>query len=109
MRLKPRTWVVLCLLCCAGVAFLWRLSHWRTTDGSSDQRANQPDVNSTRPRPLLVAQIGPGQTASAQLLGTGPLNTNAPFWYRLTNTDKTVDQLARTEHAILLRNALIDT
>src|SRR5437660_1514070 len=112
MRLKPRTWVVLCLLCCAGVALLWRLSHWRTTDASSDQGANQTEADghrSTRPKPLLVAQIGPGQTASAQLLGTGPLNTNAHFWYRLTNTDKTVDQLARTEHAILLRNALIDT
>src|SRR3989442_6966358 len=112
MRLKPRTWVVLCLLCLAGGALLWRLSHWRGTVRSSDRQANQADVNrsrSSRPRPLLVAQIGLGQTPSAQLLGTGALNTNSHFWYRLTNTDKTVDQLARTENAILLRNALIDT
>src|SRR2546428_11946225 len=112
MRLKPRTRVVLCLLCLAGAALLWRLSHWRGTGKNSDRQENQANINhnpSSGPRPLLVAQIGPGQTPTPQLLGTGPLNTNAHFWYRLTNTDKTVDQLARTEHAILLRNALIDT
>src|SRR5437899_10962322 len=111
MRLKPRTWVMLCLLCLAGGALLWRASLWRRT-GREDQNKTQANGNlnlSSRPRPLLVAQIGPGQTASPQLLGTGPINTNVHFWYRLTNTDKTVDQLARTENAILLRNALIDT
>src|ERR1041385_7623301 len=110
MRLKPRTWVVLCLLCLAGVALLWRANHWRTTGGADGQTAHGEIRKSLKPRPLLVAQAGgPGQMPSPQLLGTAPLNTNAHFWYRLTNTDKTVDQLARTEHAILLRNALIDT
>src|SRR5690349_3581773 len=111
MRLKPRTWVVLCLLCLAGGALLWRASHWLRT-GRADRNEAQASGNrnySSKPRPLLVAQIGPGQVASPQLLATGPINTNAHFWYRLTNTDKTVDQLARTENAILLRNALIDT
>src|SRR2546430_15719572 len=108
MRLKPRTWVVLCLLCCAGGALLWRSSHWRGTAGDG-KNADVQLRNGMKPRPLRVAQIGPGRTAQAQLLGTGPINTNAHFWYRLTNTDKTVDQLARSEHAILLRNALIDT
>src|SRR5438477_2873830 len=109
MRLKPRTWVVLCLLCCAGGALLWRSSHWRGTARNDGKSADVQLRNGMKPRPLLVAQIAPGRAAQAQLLGTGPINTNAHFWYRLTNTDQTVDQLARSEHAILLRNALIDT
>src|SRR3954464_5519944 len=109
MRLKPRTWVVLCLLCVAGAAFLWRASHWRRSAGADDARTSAQSRKTTKPRPLLVAQNGPGQTPQAQLFGTGALNTNAHFWYRLTNTGKRVGQLAHSEQALLLRNALIDT
>jgi len=33
----------------------------------------------------------------------------AQFHYRLNNTSKSIDQLARSDHALLLENALIDT
>ena len=106
MRLKIRTWVVLCLLCLLGVALLWR-SGAKREEGSKTGQAGSGQ--SSKPKPLLVSQVsGFTQIPATQPLA-GQLNTNAPFWYRLTNTDQTVDQLARSEHGLLLRNALIDT
>src|SRR4051812_23433110 len=116
MRLKPRTWVVVGLLCCIGVTSLWWFcrrhgSRYHQGAGLVDETTNPARAATQQGKkhtPLLVAQFA-GQTPNSAPVAVAQPNTNSPFWYRLSNTEKTVDQLGRSEQAILLRNALIDT
>ncbi len=55
-----------------------------------------------------AAVAAPRVLAAAATNGAASAKTN-PFAYRLSNTSKTLKQLAGDRHAILLENALIDT
>src|SRR5258705_7841909 len=98
MRLKIRTRIVFCLLLLAGAAILWRLGTKRGAHSDTANDVSGPPVTSVaagsgKVKPLLVTQAqGLGQGGAGQGVVAGRLNTNAPFWFRLTNTDKTVDQ-----------------
>ncbi|HEX3717944.1 MAG TPA: hypothetical protein VH595_08245, partial [Verrucomicrobiae bacterium] len=94
MRFKSRTWylISLVLFCAAG----WMWHHGEEV--SARRRSNQS--TSAKPAP----------SPSAPLIKAS--NTNAVAQrksYRLSNTKETMSQLLRDDHAIILRNALIDT
>src|SRR5437762_505115 len=57
-----------------------------------------------RSNPAALARAGMAQTGAAT-----PSPSGNPVPYRLSNTDQSLSQLGRSDTAILLENALIDT
>src|SRR5688500_12157368 len=113
MQLRTRTWCLISLACFVGAAYFWRLGNEygarpaRPTDPvqtpASPATAVSPSGNSGSPPAngsTPAAAPTPGQTNAAQ---------SSFLQHRLSNTGKTLDELSRTETAILLMNAQIDT
>jgi len=102
-------WVLLGLLCLAGVWMLWQQSGHQTTNIQAKSAVPHPisapmvtSVHSLSTAPqFLVASTNAAKTIAAA-------NTNR-LAFRLSNTPKTIGQLVHDRHAILLENALIDT
>ena len=92
MRLKPRTWFVISLLLFGAGAWMW---HYAEQVSQSRNSAGGPKPLSAANAPLIKAG---GTNAVAQRKS-----------YRLSNTGQTIAQLLHNDHAIILRNALIDT
>jgi subtilisin-like proprotein convertase family protein len=92
MRFKPRTWFLVSLLLFAGAAWMWN-------------HAN--NVNRGR-QPGAPAKAAAGQSMPlVRVSTTGALGKGKS--YHVSNTGQSVGQLLRSDHAIILRNALIDT
>ncbi len=108
MQLRTRTWSLLSLLFFAGAAYFWLKGNQIESDKQRhrDSERRLPAGESTnaaaKPQSQAALKTTPPAVASSV--------TNKPgrFPYRLSNTTKSVSQLARSEEAILLRNALID-
>ncbi len=92
MRIRPRTWLVLSLLLFGAAYWVWTFAE---------------KTSATRRAP----QVQPVAAQPAQPLAkTAPAPKAAPAKsYRVSNTRLTEKQLLRSNHAIILRNALIDT
>jgi len=122
MQLRTRTWIAISLGCFLAAYLFWQLA------GSLERRDN---ASAARKRAEAA-----GQPPSAGEPGTGPQSSAAsaptngvplpasvpaasaatnsaarkePFPYRVSNTPKSVNELGRSDQAILLRNALIDS
>src|SRR6266478_5071344 len=98
MRWRPWIWAVLGLLVVT-ICYMWRKSP--VTGRSTVETgsiSNAPTTAVVRPMVLLSQPTNAAST-----------NQNPRLAHRLRNTTKTVGQLAREDHAILLENALIDT
>ncbi len=111
MRLTPRFWAVLSLLFFLAAALLWQRgnkSQQSTTPSSQQQTA----TNRSSVRPVGLPVSWSLLTTHGSLVATGKTTTQKStnrFPYRLTNTELGLGELARRDHAILLRNALFDT
>jgi subtilisin-like proprotein convertase family protein len=118
MRWRAWIWLCVSLACFFGAAYFWRLAdEWEAQKAATrpQQKTNAPAVDA--PKPPSHAQLLPNPLLSSP----GNLNyqppavaasTNrapSPLAYRLTNTTRTIGELARSEHSILLQNALLDT
>src|SRR5512135_2929196 len=102
MHLKTRTWALISLLCFLGAFIFWRLGEQKSARDEAEQArsktiapTNAAALTNTVPRALLSTK-------------TNAASTNLLLKYRLSNTTQNIDQLARNDNAILLRNALID-
>src|SRR5688572_3078046 len=112
MHFRTRTWFIISLLCFFAAAVFWQLAERK----AERDRARQP-VESSAPASGLVPSTGgqPGSTggtpapAPVATTNAATISTNDPFRFRLSNTAKGVDELSRSEQALLLRNALIDS
>ena len=95
MQRKPLLWFLTSLLCLAGAIFFWKLGDkWQAEKAARDAAAHsQAKTNAPAARPQ--AKVSPA--------------VQARLAYRLSNTDKSLNQLARDDKAIILANALIDT
>lgn len=134
MRLQPRTWFLISLLLFALGAAFWLLGdRRRAATPAPSQPAPQaapPDLTlkSTAAsegqgaRDAEPAQRGPTPQPASGPAGTPPSTRDTRpssddaeeigrvrYPHRLSNTSKSLDELTRSDTAILLRNALIDT
>src|SRR5665213_2023624 len=95
MKPRPRIWFLVSLLLFGGAAYVWRLGEIKRLAPATIPRRIVP---ATLPSTVVTAPLTTNQAADKH---KGP--------YRLSNTPQSLRQLARNEHGILLRNALIDT
>jgi len=98
--MRTRWLVLLCLLCLAGVWFFWPQPATMRTKPSALQKSAVPTVTATSTASNILAVAATNNVISTK--------TNQ-FVFRLSNTTKSLDQLMRDSHAILLENALIDS
>src|SRR6266403_1836822 len=121
MRWRPLTWALLSVLCFVAAYYAWRLGdQWAAKTGRGERGERREQTNAWRS--VAPASAAASVTHHASLVTNASFSTNASlsssastlpstnrFAYRLTNTTKTMAQLARSENAILLKNALFDT
>src|SRR6266571_4554317 len=98
MRRRPLFWFLISVLCFAGAVYFWRLGNKWAQEGRPKSEIRNPKSEAGQPNASTAAS--PRQKATS---------TTNTFPYRLSNTTKTVGQLSRSDHAILLENALFDT
>ncbi len=105
MRSRPTFWILLSLLCVAGAWLFWPHAGRRTSEQNSTAHPKSfaTSVATTVTSTATAPNIFTTTTNSAAATKTNE------FAYRLSNTRKSIGELARDEKAILLENALIDT
>ena len=97
--MKRSFWIFLCLLLVAGVWLFWPRAKRVVVKPFAAPTTAMLHPASSAPK-ILPASKSTTNTISAK---------TKQFAYRLTNTPKTIGQLASDRHGILLENALIDT
>ena len=102
MYLRTRTWAILSLICFLAAFYFWRLGEERSAREQEARRAAQTNAII----PLLSAQTN--VAAQVKPRAVGFVETNGPVPYRVSNTRLPIDELIRSDAAVLLRNALID-
>ncbi len=114
MQSKPRTRLIVSLLCLLTLAAVWgwlqrQPSIAPSTDATSAGTPGTQPAAAIPPAPApLLSGLRPGDAIPAP--SPAPTNANGePFAYRLRNTPRALDDLMRDDAALLLRNALIDT
>jgi subtilisin-like proprotein convertase family protein len=123
MQFQTRTWVLISLGCFLAAIVFWQLSERLARRGpvapsptnpsqpvvpsggdkSTPQSPAAPNTNSTSASRANAKPASPATAAASGAI------RKEPFPYRLSNTPRTVNDLGRSDHAILLRNALIDS
>jgi subtilisin-like proprotein convertase family protein len=111
MRWRPLLWFLLSLLFFIGAAIFWQLGdRWAAEAKSRSAHSALPTPHAPPPtaQPQLqsATERAPGANFAPQALST---NREARVARRLSNTSKPLGELMRSEHAILLENALLDT
>ena len=120
MRRRPLAWFVLSLVCFAAALYFWRLGDKWAAQKSAAQPALTnpvaPVAPATASNPRLGAPAQPFRLLSSagtlNLPPVAPVTNTSPnprLAFVLRNTSMTVGQLSRSDHAILLENALLDT
>ena len=102
MYLRTRTWAIISVVCFLGAIYFWQRGEERAAREQEARRAAKTNAVV----PLLSAQSN--TTVQAQPVAVGFVETNGPVKYRLRNTTLPLDELMRSDAAVLLRNALID-
>ena len=95
MRFRPLTWFLLSLL-------LFGASCWFWTYGEKVSAARRAEKLHSKPSALQSTNQSPAKIVQAK-------NSTGTKSYHLSNTHLSEKQLVRSAHAIILRNALIDT
>ena len=98
MKARSIISLLLCLLLAAGIWLLW------------PRQARTPHAHRSAAdmAAALAVMMPPTNSVPAHAAKTSVVSTN-PFPLRLANTTKTIGELERHQHAILLENAFIDT
>ena len=120
MRPRPLLWLVVSVLCFAGAFYFWRLGERWAARGEhgakqrAEVRGQKSEVggqrSEVRGQTVVTGQGGAlNSPAASQVLTNRAANITNRFALRLTNTTATISQLQRSESAILLQNALLDT
>ncbi|HYV26914.1 MAG TPA: S8 family serine peptidase, partial [Candidatus Eisenbacteria bacterium] len=107
MSWRPRTWFLLSLMFFIAAGWFWRLGNERTARNASPA-TNAPVKASPTNTLAALLSLQPAPAAKTASLPPVAL-AQKTFPYRLSNTTKPLKDLMRDDHAILLRNALIDT
>src|ERR1700722_5841992 len=103
MRSRRAIWVVLSLLCVTG---LWLIWHAESRQPHANLHAlGKPAFVSMRTTSSAPALAPKALSHAATLLAASKTNRLA---YRLSNTDKTLEEVMHDRHGILRENALTD-
>ena len=119
MRWRSLTPLLAGLICFVTAILCWRFVEDRQTRNPTSRSAPPARASQTAKHDVSVAGQ-PAQPASIRLLSlessnvveplpSAAVSDNSRFPYRLSNTAKTFGQLVRSDQAILLENALLDT
>src|SRR6266566_6960802 len=106
MRWRPFTWLLVSVFCFVAAVYFWRLGdQWaaKKTLAPSTQPTNQPGPVVAPPKATSSL------TPHASSVTHHASRITPQFPHRLSNTTKTIGQLARSDRAILLENLLLDT
>jgi subtilisin-like proprotein convertase family protein len=102
MPLRTRTWFIISALCFLAAVVFWQLAGRKA---ARDKAAREAAATN--------APAGPGAPAATPAVPAVATNAaaaaNDPLRLRLSNTAKGVDELTRSDHALLLRNAHLDS
>lgn len=128
MELRTRKWLVICVLALMGAAVFWRLGEQRLkvgpgrepapvdapSAGTSTQASRPVDAGATSahaaPVPVALRALSRSALTAGTAAAAAPADAaSGRASLRLRNTTRPVDELARDDAALLLRNALIDT
>ena len=108
MSLKPRTWLLISLLCFLGASLFWELGR--------RESAKQKQILVPAVKPVAAPQAG----TNASLVSSTPLTLGydsvnrfpeppeSRYPFRLHNSAAKLSELSRREDALLLANAMID-
>ncbi|MGZ4974525.1 MAG: hypothetical protein ACXWDN_17330, partial [Limisphaerales bacterium] len=106
MRLKPSVWWAISLLLFAASAFFWNFGEKkRAADQAAREKQRVTMPKSIAQGPLISNGPGAVTKTSTNTATAKP----SPSSFRVSNTTRPLAELQRDGHAILLRNALIDT
>src|SRR5262245_55276137 len=113
MHFRTRTWFMISVLCFLGALIFWQLGERKAARDRSARERAAGLTNSTPAGPGGGGGPGTG-AAPTNAAAAAPTNTAAvqktnAFPYRLSNTTKTVNELIRSDNALLLYNAHIDS
>jgi len=112
MRWRPLTWMLLSVFFFVAAFYCWRLGdEWEAKRAGSPghQSTNSAQPGAIPAKPAAQSHGAPG-TSPAVTGGAAIKAKHAlPLSFRLSNTTKSASQLARSDRAILLENALLDT
>src|SRR6185503_18521969 len=116
MRLRPTSWFLLSLMLFVAAGLVWHLSNEWQAEKSNGAAPHQRERLAQPARSVVSAATNLAPTSHVGLLSspsvsasTTPSAAKTRFPYRLSNTAKDIDQLARNGKSVLLQNALIDT
>jgi subtilisin-like proprotein convertase family protein len=109
MRSRPTFWILLTLLLAVGAWFFWPQGGRRSArqNAALKQKISTPNFTTSKSA-STAPMIFTAKTASTNSVQTAAKKKN-PSAYRLSNTKKTIGELASDPRAILLANAFIDT
>src|SRR5436190_3278407 len=123
MRRRFFIWLLLITACFLGALYLWR-SGPQPAGEKTAATAPTPTTTATpaaasiarqrpTPEPEKFETVKSASTAPVMFdhpaVATNNPVADARLKYRLSNTEKSLDELARSDRAILLENALIDS
>src|SRR6185312_17313948 len=120
-RWRPIAWLVVSVACFIAAIYFWRLGDkWQaeksTPPSAPAVASNAPASQSNSANRHVRMQSSAVISASTapvvalnQSSNTVVFKKTNSFPYRLSNTTRTLGQLSRDNHAILLENALIDS
>ena len=103
MYLRTRTWAIISVVCFLAAFYFWRLGEERAVRDQNAIRAAKTNAAI----PLLSTQVNT-TVQPPPPVAMGFVETNGPVKYRVSNTRVPLDDLIRSDSAVLLRNALID-
>jgi subtilisin family serine protease/subtilisin-like proprotein convertase family protein len=114
MRRRPAFWIILgILVVISGAALLWMQSNVSSLKSKigeqSNLRSSSPVVSGPVSRASATNLPSRETVAEAERILAARAKASPKFKNRLSNTEATVGQLTRKDHAILLENALFDT
>ena len=109
--MKSRTWYLLSLLLLLAAAGFWRLGEQRLAPPAASPAAELSPIAPIAMQPQIPHPLLSQSTAPVRNVGRVPLvqYRDEKFPQRLKNTTNTIGELARSETAILLDNAFIET
>ena len=113
MRPRPLVWLSISVLCFVAAMYCWRLGdQWAADRAAAAHAASHSPAAGPGAKPPVVKGAFTLLTQAGNLNVPPPVartNASPRKSYRVTNSTKTVGELAKSDKAIHLNNALLDT